>query len=394
MAKEQFNWKRLIAIFGIGFISILLIIFFIGADLFQFFGGSRDPNTIAVVNGEKIHRFDFLNYMRKLPSYFQNEKMQDFAFNRFIQDIMLLQKAEKEGFSVSEDRLVQDINEYVDQSREAILTNPRGDYSFQQSVKKWDNPRMLKEILKFERKTLTKFTNDRRNELIRMDFMRYIMMGSAVSTADLRSEYIIQNSNIQIQYAQVANSELRKRFSNRITVSEDEVTAEMNRNKEEIKDPETDRKRIKKKLEKEKLKALKDKLVDSINGLSEQGGSFARAAGILKGRISVSTPGKIGQPLLDANNSRLSLKDLTSSKTYLESFLVLNKGQTSKVIETTSNLYIFTPLIKNVPEEAPEISELQQIENRLREQSFNMMYSNLMRKLSEESQVIKNLKDE
>ncbi len=392
MAKEQFDWKRLIAIIGIGFISILLIIFFIGADLFQFFGGAQDPNTIAVVNGKKVHRFDFMNYLRRLPSYFQNEQMQDYAFNRFIQDILLLQLAEKEGFTVSDDRLVENINNYIEQSRQAILNNPRGDYSFQQSVKKWDNPRLLQEILRLERQSLAKFTSERGNELVRTDLMQYIMLGSVVASSDLRFEYIAENSTIQIRYASVSMNDLRKRFKNRIAVTEAEITEELNRNKKEIKDPKTDRERIKKKLEKDRFEKLKNEFVKSINDVSKEGGSFTRAASLMNGRVSVSTAQKIGENLIGTGSERIPLTSITTSNVFLEDFFAIETGQASRVIETATTLYIFTPLVKNIVEESPDPSELAGLENRLRERSFSMLYSNLMRKITEEARIVKNLK--
>jgi len=377
MKKNEISLKKIAAYAGVVFISVLLALFFIGTDVLQFFGYKTDPYTIAVVNGEKIHRFDYNRYRDSRFRDVKSEKMDDLILNNYIYEVLLLQKARKSGFSASDDRISQSIKNIPG------LIDP--------NTGKFDRER-FQILLERNHLSITELYRLMQNDIIKETFLGFLKMGIAVAPEDVRQESASRSSRVQIQYAYISNADLRKRLSGEIAVSDNEVSGEMAKNKSEIKDPRTDRERIRKKLEDKKFDQARRVIISGINALSLKGGSFAEASAMLKGTVGASNVFTIGEAVKEGKPGGQPIEAINNSKIFYEDCLSLEKNSTSRVIESMSGLYIYTPVMKNISKAPVPQGEIDSLSKYMEYESFRTMADGLMMKIQSESKITKNLK--
>lgn len=360
-----------------------LLAFFVGIIVFSFgmpdmtSCGTADQGTIAVVNGKKVHTLDFLRYRDMKFSQFRNQKMDSFILDNFIIETLLQEKAEKNGFRITDDRISRIIRNSPD------FKNP--------STGKFD-PDYFQAVLRNNRLGLDEYEKIMRREIAISDMRFMINTGSAVAKEEIASKAVSESSSIQIQYAFVSNEDLRKKYEKELAVTDADIDAEIAASKVKISDPKTDREKIKKDLEDKKLEKIKNDLTEKINAISNAGGSFSSAAAILNGKVSRSAPFKIGEPVKTEGKDSKEISAISKSPVFNDKCLALNINAASPVINSGTGLYIFTPLVKSYKTDTPDAEKTEKISKSLASENITMVTRNLLKEMNEKSKIVKNLK--
>ncbi len=360
-----------------------LLAFFVAIIVFSFgmpdmtSCGSTSQGTVAVVNGKKVHALDFLRYRDTKFSQFRNQKMDSFILDNFIIELLLQQKAEKDGFDVSEDRISRIIRNSAD------FRNP--------STGKFD-PEYFQALLRNNRLSIEEYEKIMRREITISDLRFLINIGGAVSKEEISSKAIADSSNLQIQYAFLSNEDMKKRYEKEITVTDADIDSEIAASKVKISDPKTDREKIKKELEEKRLEKIKNDLTEKVNAVSSSGGSFTAAAAILNGKVMKSAPFKIGEPVKTDDKESREIFAISKSPVFIDKCLALNLNISSPVIASANGLYIFTPVVKTYKTDAPDAENSEKIRRTLLTGNITMLTRNLIKEINENSKIVKNLK--
>lgn len=337
---------------------------------------SLDQNTVAMVNGEKVDRFDFLRYRdNRFGQMRGDEKMDGMILSYYINDVLLLQEARKNGFYVTDNA----VKEYI--RNIPGLKDPATD-----SI----NEERLDFFLERINMSLLTLQKTVHREMLRDRFMQFIRMGVAVTPAEVAGEYAANNASFQIRYSVLGTMDLANMFRAETAVTDAEITVEMGKNKSEVKDPITDRERVKKKLETARLNRLKKEIMDRIDAIAAKGGSFDEAQAVLKGKVALSKPFKPGDRVTDDKGQAVA--GINGSKIFMEGFMGLGENRSSRIITADSGLYIFTPVMKNLKKDAPAEKDYKMISDNIEQESLQTIQGNIMQKLYESSKIIKNLK--
>jgi len=374
MFDQKSALSKYVGYFLIGFFLFIIILSFGMPDVT---GCGGDKTSIAVVNGQKVDHLDFLRYRDTKFAQFRNQKMDSFILDNFILELMLIQKAEKTGFKITEDR----ITDYVKKSPE--FKNP--------STGKFE-PEYFQAILRNNRLDLAEFEKLIRRDFTLNDYKYFLSIGGAASSEDAISKNIVDNSSIQIQYSFLSTEDLKQSQKNELTVSDADIDAEIKNNNVKISDPTTDRERIRKQIEDKKLEKIKNDLAEKINGIASSNGTFSAANAILKGKVAKSAKFKIGEPLKTEDKEPKLIAALNSSNIFSEKCLALPLNITSPAIISGSGIYIFTPVLKTIPAATADKDTLDKSGKALENSSANMITRNLLKVMNEKSKIIKNLK--
>jgi parvulin-like peptidyl-prolyl isomerase len=359
----------------IGFFTLIIVISFGMPDFITKLG--MDDNTVASVNGEKIYRMDFLRFRDRISRQMQNadkKEMQEQILSQIIMRRLLLQKADEIGIQVS-DAIAMD---YI----KNIFKDQTGKF----------NKMYLDRTLQQYHQGLADFVLMVKEDLIITQLRQMLFLGVGVSPEEVKTEYAMNNSSVQIRYCYLSTADINKRFKDKITVSEKEIDEELLKSKDEIKDPVTDRKRIKDKLEKGKLNKFKVELVNLIDKLADEKKSFNEAATNLGGGVFLSNNFKIGEPIREGNDKGKMLYALGNSPIFNEGLFSLERGRTSRVIDSFDGLYIFTPVRNELALTEPPVKEFDKIEKELLEQKNNSVFMSVISSFHEKSKIIRNLK--
>ncbi|OHD66361.1 MAG: hypothetical protein A2176_07725 [Spirochaetes bacterium RBG_13_51_14] len=357
-----------------GFFVLIIVISFGMPDFLSRMG--MDQSVIAVVNNERVSRFDYLRYRdSRFGDMRGDKKMDAMILSYYINDVLLLQEARKMGFYVTDESV-----------KEYILNIPG---LREPSAGAVDSER-LNVFLERINMSFDDLQKTIRKDILRDRFIQFIRMGIAVPSDEVRAESAATGSRIQIKYSYLSAIDLQNMYRDQIAVSDAEITAEMEKNKSEIKDPTTDRERIKKKIENAKLNSIRKGIIEKVNAVALRGGSFGEAQAILRGRVAVSNVFKIGERAADGRGQTIT--GINNSKIFLEEFMEIGQNGSSRIITAESGLYIFTPLLKNINNDPPQEKEYSAIAGNLEQESLRMITGNMMQKLHETSKIIKNLK--
>ena len=358
----------------IGFFLLIIVLSFGMPDM----GFScSDPSTIVRVNKEDYHYIEFNKYVHLMYGSIQNEQMADFMLNAFIRDVLVKQKAEEEGITFSEDR----ISRLIQTSPEFV--NPQtGKYNYGY-FQLW---------LKQSNLNLEEFTKIYTRIRSRDELFFFMGLGNAIPSEDAKFKAIVDASRIQIKYVLLSNDDLRKRYAGEIAVSDQEIDSEIAAKNVTISDPNTDRERIKKQLESSKLEKLKNDIVEKINSIATAGGSFDSAAAVLKGSVMKSAPFKIGEEIKSDDKEGKSLANISSSGIFSDRILVMNINSTSPVINSVSGLYIFTPIVRELPRNDMDEAVAKKAESDVSASMLNAARGNLIRDMYENSKITKKSK--
>ncbi|MBN2040240.1 MAG: SurA N-terminal domain-containing protein [Spirochaetes bacterium] len=360
----------------VGLFTLLIVVSFGMPDFMSKIG--VDENVVAIVNGEKIYRLDFLRYRdnmsRQIPDANKKE-MQDQILNSLIMRKLMLQKIEDIGIRITDERVMENIK--------SIPFFKNKDGKFDKSI--------LERYLNYNHLALPDFFLTVKEDLLINEFRHLVITGIGVSPNEVKTDYAIEKSQFQIKYCHISAADLDKRYKKDITVTEREIDDELQKSQDEIKDPKTDRKRIRDKLERQKLNKIKSELIAAVDKLAAEKKSFNQAASVLKGNVMVSEPFRIGDPVKSRTKGKM-LHSISNSSIFTDSLSRLESGQTSKVIDSFDGIYIFTPVKKNYKLKDPEASDYDRIQDEIANQVNNSVYISMMTSLREESRIIKNLK--
>ena len=361
----------------IGFFTLIVIISFGMPDFMSRMG--KDENTVAVVNGEQIHRLDYLRYRDRFSQYLKegnSKQMEPLILDRMIMQRLLLQKANKLGIRVSQERVQNGIKDIP------FLKNEGG---------KFDGSR-LERYLDYTHQNLADFYKGFEEELIIEEMRTLIETSVGISPDEVQFEYTMDNSKIRIKYCFLSNKEMRKRFGGRLTVSDQEIDSDLKNNKDEAKDPKTDRNRIKMKLENNKFNDVKNEIMRKIDALAKEKKGFEQAASILAGEIGISDDFKIGGQLKKNGKEERPLYSLSNSPVFNQELLSIEKGITSKAIEGFDGIYIFTPVKKEMISKMPAAEASEKLAGRLKQEESDAIFMTLLTSLRDSSKITKNLK--
>ncbi len=360
----------------VGFFVLVIIISFGMPDFMSRLG--VDKSIVAVVNGEKVHHLDFLRYRnsvsQRVPDV-NSKEMQHYILDSMIRYRLQLQKARELGMQVSDDRIKRVIREMP------MFRDESGKF----------NRQHLNLFLDHHHLSLNDYYVMVREDLVNEEMVRMIQGGVGVSRDEIITRSAVDNSRLQIRYCYASNSELRKRWAESLRVSDAEVDGELAANRSEVKDPKTDRQRVKSKLEDRKFEAKKKEIAGEIDRLSLEGGSFEKAAARLGGGVRISSVFKVGEPVREAGEKGNVLYSLSDSPLFIGDCLSLKSGSSSRVISSFDGLYVFTPLLKDVPFGEPAAAQYEAVEMKLKNDKTNAVYINMMTVFLEKSKVSKNL---
>ncbi|MBN2158892.1 MAG: SurA N-terminal domain-containing protein [Spirochaetes bacterium] len=357
-----------------GFFVLIIVISFGMPDFISRMG--LDQSVVAVVNGEKVGRVDFARYRdNRFGAMRADPKMDGMILNEYINHVLMLQHAHEEGFYVTDESL-----------KESILQMP--------ALRDPETGRVNAERLNYFLERVNISFNDLqkiiRKDMLRERFIKAFRMGVAIPSEEVKAEYVAKNSRIQIKYSFLSLMDMQNMYRAQTEVTDGDIAAEMAKNKEEVKDPKTDRERIRKKIESAKISSIKKNTIEKVNEIAIRGGSFDEAQAVLKGRVAVSKVFPIGGKPTDAKGQPIS--SIANSKIFLEDFMEIGVNRSSRAIIAESGIYIFTPVMKNLRNETPSEKDYNAIADNLREESMRMIAKNVMEKLYEKAKIIKNLK--
>jgi len=359
----------------VGFFVLIIIISFGMPDFLSRMG--MNPNTVAKVNGEVIGYMDFIRYRdTHMFGKTDDQKQQRMIIERMIQEKLLVQLAKKEGIVVTKEEI------------KSVIRNRFSDNagSF--------NETFLKNFLEHFKIGVSDYYKYVEDEVYAGKLQNLLLAGISVSPWEIVTDYRIQNSKIKIQFAFLSNAELAKRYANDIAVTDEEVDAELKKNPKELKDPKTDRQRIKEKLANAKLERIKQQLSKNINDLALAGKSFAEAQMVLKGVVSYSNDFKPGDLVRERDDKGRILYPIQESGIFQSDLFTLRQGATSRLIAGFDGLYIFTPVVRVIPGMQVPEKDKQSLEQNLFYAKANALYISLLTRLFEKSKIIRNQKFE
>lgn len=361
----------------IGFFTLIIIISFGVPDFVSKMG--QDENIAAIVNGEKIYRIDFLRYRDRVAARIptaNSKEMQKYILDDLVNRRLMLQKAEDVGIMISEDRI-----------KENIKSIP----VFQDKSGKFDKT-ILDRYLTYYHQSLGDFYSLIREELIIEELKQMIARGVDAAPDDVLTDYAAEKSKIRIKYCYISNSDLKKKYISSIEASKADIDAELKKSRDEINDPETDRTRIKKKLEDANFNKIKNDIVNKIDNLSREGSPFSMAASYLGGNVYNSEVFRIGEPVKKSGEKGRSLSPLTNSTIFNNELLSIQKGKTSKAITGIDGIYIFTPVEISLSFKEPPPAEYDKIYQKITQEKTNAVFISMMSSMRAKAKIAKFIK--
>lgn len=391
--RKQLSLKK-IASYAI--ITIFVLIIIVAFTVPQYMNNAgANKNILAVVNGEEVYRIDlnrFANQM--LQQYGMNvsqldERMMGQIEQMYISSILQNQLAESQGITVSDERVKNKIK--------SIFVDKDGNYS--------------KEILEMQLERLNmsyqQLFSDVKNSIAANEFNRLLYYGNSASPDEVKYSGIVSNSVFQLKYLYISNNKVRDMFKNEITVTEAEINAEMAANPDEIKDPKSDKARIRQKLFNQKLIEKKNDFVAKLNKYTETM-TLEEIAEKFQLEVKYTKDFKIGQPVMqdpDAGKTEKelekekkekkpapavrpqSLEEMTATNAFYTSFLNLKIGDSSKVIETQSGLFIYSPEKQEISEGENDDQSRERTESSIAGEKVQDTKNKIYRKFMEESTI-------
>ena len=374
MFDSKSPFMKIVGYILIGFFALIIIISFGMPDFMSRLG--KNSMYIATVNGEHIDTYDFLRYRDTRYRHLRDRDMSDFILNNYIGEVLVRQDAAGNGIKISDDKLVRTVQGFKD------FREP--------GTGKFDYDRFLV-VLHQNQMNEADFKKTLSKDLLREQYFWLLGLGITVDDRELQDKNLMTGSKIKVRYASIPNFELKKRNAAAIAVTDQEIDAAM-KNQKEVKDPRTDRERVKTMLEDQKLAELKKNLQEKINRLSAEGKSFAEAQALLGGTVAETAVFAVGEQVKSDGKDGKPLPELSDSPVFRETCLGLNAGQTSQLITSSSALYIFSPVIKEFKNEPLKAEKIADLRRNTEYQRVSLLSQNMLKKLNEEAKIVKNLK--
>ncbi|HPS57685.1 MAG TPA: SurA N-terminal domain-containing protein [Spirochaetota bacterium] len=377
MLEAKNNFTRYAGYFLIAFFLMIIILSFGLPDLGLNCG--EDPYTKVNINGQKFNPVEYYKYQRMvMGSSAKNEQMNEYFFQSFVREVLVQQKADDEGIEFSDQRL----SDIIKKSPE--YTNP--------STGKFDSA-YFQMMLNGNNMTLPEFEKIFRRNASQEELYFYIRRGNAVPSDEVKFSNFISGTKIQIKYAFLSNVDLKKRYEKEVAVTDAEIDSEIASQKVKISDPGSDRERIRKQLEGKKLDKLKNDIIEKINAIASSNGSFDAAAAILNGKVEKSAPFKLGEDIKSEGKEPKSLGAISGSGIFADRLLVMGNNVTSPVINSVAGLYIFTPVLKELPAGVSDETVQAKTREELTSTSLNTIIRNVLLDLIQGSKITKSSKN-
>lgn len=360
----------------IGFFLLIIIISFGMPNIMPQAG--MDPGTVALVNGQKLNAMDFLRFrdsmLRQYQNFTYNKFLDGMILDRFISRELMYKYAEDLGLNSSDERVGKTLKQWFTDA-------DTGKY----------NPEILKSYLERSNQSFASFENTVRHDMTLNDLQTIMYEGTAISFEELKTEYACRNTKLRIRYAFLSEGDMKKRFASQISVSDADIDEDMRAHPEELKDPKTDRDRIKNKLELNKFTKAENDLIERINEIAERQGSFAASADMLGGIRGISAIFAPGEQVKEEGDNGRDLSPLVNSDIFRETCMTLNANVSSKAVRTSAGIYVFTPVLKRLNVKEPSDEDLENLRNEISYQMANFSIDTIALKLHEEAKIIKNL---
>jgi len=360
-----------------------ILAFFVGIIIFSFgmpdmtSCSISDKQAIASVNGKPVHVLDFLRYRDTKFSQFKNQKMESFILDNLIMEILLQEKAHEQGLVSSEERLARII---------------RNSQEFKNPATGQFDPDYFQNILKNSRLNIDEYSKILKREVAISDLMFLMARGASATKEEVVTREIIENSEIQINYAFLSDEELKNRYKNEITATDAEIDSEIANNKVKINDPKTDREKIKSEIENRKLEKIKKDIEEKLNNIASSGGNFSAALAILNVQPKKSAKFKIGESVKTDEKEPKELYAITNSQIFTSELLALKENAASHPINSSNGIYVFTPAVKKLGKFSEDKETFEKTQNMLLSENIMSLRRNLMKDMTEKGKIVKNLK--
>jgi hypothetical protein len=295
---------------------------------------SSNPNTAALVNGEEITKQNVLRvrdlvYGEKMKEGFDNAKYKQ-LLDEMIRAKLLMQYATKQGIAISDERVADMVRKVVTGGRGANANILKGFFTNNKQF----SPDMFFVIVK--------------EMSLGGEVQRMMYNGVGVSPEEIEFRNVAMNGSFQVKFAFLGNDEFRKKFAATAPVSDKEIDEEMSKNKNEIKDPVTDREAFRVRIIDRKLSAIKKEIISSINDVAAKGESFEKTLALLGVQAKLTDPFKAGEQMKEQGVAGKPLYSLSDSEVFRKDFAAIKIGTASRAIETSMGIYIFTPVKKEI----------------------------------------------
>ncbi|MBN2434908.1 MAG: SurA N-terminal domain-containing protein [Spirochaetes bacterium] len=382
MVKSKNIVVKVFSYILVGILTILLVVSLGSPGLMD--KAMLNQNTLAAVNGKKIDVQDF-GYFLNTDQRFYNraseirddEQLLNYARSVYLQRVLTIQYAQEIGIVVVDDQVVDYISSLGNFKDE--------DGKFM--------PDRLDQFLKYYNMSYNQFFKRTYDVLVLRELDNLIVNGTGVSPDDIRMDKTVNNSKITLRYGFLSNAAIKKRYPERLTVSEKEIDDEVERLKETVTEPIDDtellKKQAKNELEVRKLSELKLEISSKINSLALEGKPFTEGLAVLDVKAEDSKPFKIGSPVYSAEESKGLLLDLYTNSVFYEDCLKVKQGELARAVDVSSGLYVFTPIEKIVPFDKD--GELTAYDSYMAHQERSLFVENaLLSPFIEKSRVIRN----
>ncbi len=343
MIKKSANViVRVGAYIVIGFFSLIIIISFGMPDFVSELGGNQQ--NAATVNGEPISRLDLARYINNVLGNYKiegNDQIRKMIFDQYINQTVTHQFAVKIGIEVSDDSVKKEIKR--------AFSDNNGIF----------NDAYLKATIMQMNMTFDTFFSMVKRQIILSEYQNLVAMSAGVSPEEISFMQSVNNSIVKIKYAYLSNDDIKTAFSAEIAVTDAEVEKEMKENSSKLKDPDTDKVRIREELVQKKITKIKTDLEAKVNESANTSAPFEASAAVLKTVPQESAEFKIGDVIKNAADPNKALYSLSDSEIFRADLLAIKGGVSSRCINAIDGIYVFSPITtviytNNNPAEAPK----------------------------------------
>lgn len=357
----------------LGFFTLIIVISFGMPDFLSRMNVGQ--NTAAVINGEKVSRMQYVQYSDRMLGQRRNnvsEDIQKQLLDRLIYERLQLQLSKKLGVQISDHRVKEEIR--------IMFRDQTGKF----------NDAMFKNYLERSMTNINSFYETMREYLVRQEMDMLLQSGVSATPDEIQYEQAFKKSEMQIRYCFISNEELAKRLGAKVEVTDAEVTAELNKNKNEVKDPKTDRARIQASLKSKKFEVEKAALATAVDSASSQNKPFDVAAALLGGQVKTSAVFNVGEPVREEGQNGRMLP-LNEYDMFRADFFNLPMGIASRAIKAPEGLYVFTPVKRTINIAAPSQADADAIALQLVNEKSRMLQMAVVYPFVEKSKIIRNM---
>lgn len=321
MIESKSKFVTIMGYLIIGFF-VLIIGFMFGVP--NMMPKSPSLENAFTVNGKGVTIQQFYRHIpligeRDMPD---EKQRKEFALQKYSRMIQMNQLAAKEGVDLSDSAIEDFFVNYP------ALQNPDGSFN--------------REKFKANYMSMGLSEADFVKVIKEMEIARkmegFLYGGSTISKDEILFAHYIDQLEFQLKYAFLSNDDIKKKYADRLVVTQEEITAAVNKQKEKKKDKETkiSDTQIKMMLEQEKLQVVKNEIIQSASNPANVSKGFEGflAENGIKGDLS--KPFKLGETIQSSDGKPLS------GLTNLD-LLSVDAGKNLKGVNSFTGVYFYLP---------------------------------------------------